>query len=323
MYISYQRKCRYFLSSQNSLHSLHASHRLKQRKQKNIHTFIKHLLNHIKQSPTMTTEEDLASLFARCLSLQNPTYVAPKEESAPAQAPEAEEYTSSGLQIQVIEAILATTLTPKQSTQNTKNMVPINWDTGIHTNRPSQHSTQHSLDYYHSPRPHHNVIPFPNPAPAEQRVRQIPTAYYLEQAPFYAEYFGPDPYATEPEVIRPGPLKIFVYALLSLFSSPLSTIKNFFLALATAGPLLAVFNFVSSGLLAFVKLVCGHVADVHWDVFVAMALANVLVKLLPEIGGEIVMKQEVDEPVYTLFVKGGEAIGSGAVGVRNCVGSCF
>jgi hypothetical protein len=41
----------------------------------------------VDSSPDMATQEDLSALFSRNLTLQNPTYVAPKEEPKPAREP--------------------------------------------------------------------------------------------------------------------------------------------------------------------------------------------------------------------------------------------
>ncbi len=62
------------------------------------------------------------------------------------------------------------------------------------------------------------------------------------------------------------------------------------------------------------KLICEVVGNVEWEVIIAMAVANQIVKFLPGMRGEVLADGgEVDRPVYTIFVKGGRAIGTGPV----------
>ena len=57
----------------------------------------------------------------------------------------------------------------------------------------------------------------------------------------------------------------------------------------------------------------------EWEAILALALAWEFVKLLPGMGGEVLNDGgERDGPVYTIFVKGGQAIGNRPV-VRGSV----
>jgi hypothetical protein len=198
--------------------------------------------------------------------------------------------------------------------KKSKQMDPVHWQSGIRPNRPFEQIFQNP-QYSHFTPPRLRSQPLPRPA---VRPRQIPTQYYLEQAPFYAENFGPDPFATEPEVITPGSVKAIVLFFLAIF--PRISI-----------PCLGILDTLVFGVLALgrfvvfwviwrpVKLVCEVVGSVEWEVLVAMAIANQIVKFLPGMGEEMLTNGgEGDGPVYTIFIKGGRAIGSGPVMAESC-----
>ncbi|KAE8449177.1 hypothetical protein EG329_008344 [Mollisiaceae sp. DMI_Dod_QoI] len=198
-------------------------------------------------------------------------------------------------------------------------MDPLNWDTGRRPNRPFDHINSDWLSILHSFSP----LFFPSSPPRTPPLRpgrrpqnQYPTAYYLEQAPFYSQISGPDPFAADPAPVRPGPLKVFVYALLSILGwicSPLLSVgKN------VGSSLVALLRLVISLLLWPVKVFVGAVAAVEWkwEVVLAVTLAAQLVRLLPggDVGAGVVEREgRGGGPVYTVFVAGRDAIGNGAV----------
>jgi hypothetical protein len=183
-----------------------------------------------------------------------------------------------------------------------KHMEPVNWQSGIRPNRPFE--------------PLKNNFSFSPPRPLPQqgpRPRQIPTQYYLEQAPFYAENFGPDPFATEPEVIQTGPLKTLVLKFLAIFST--FAVPGLDAIASLVFRLLLVSRFIAYWALRFpFKRICEFVVHVEWEVLLAMAIANQIVKYLPGMGREVLPDAgDGDGPVYTMFVQGGRAIGTGPV----------
>ena len=189
--------------------------------------------------------------------------------------------------------------------QRIKQMEPMNWQAGIRPDRPFEPLQN---NFFSQPRPQ------PPPPPQQPHSqRQIPTQYYLEQAAFYAENFGPDPYATEPEIIQPGPLKVLVVRFITILRKAavpgLSILASLVFGLTVLGRLL------SSWALRFpFKKICTFVANLEWEALVAMALATQCVKLLPGMGGEVVTDgREGGGPVYTIFVGRGRAIGNGPV----------
>jgi hypothetical protein len=184
----------------------------------------------------------------------------------------------------------------------------MDWESGIRPNRPFEHFQQQVS--FSPPRPP------PPPPPQASRQRQIPTQYYLEQAPFYAENFGPDPFATEPEVIQPGPLKALVLKFLRIFR-------------ACVVPGLDVIASLVFGLLLLARLIAHWVLLIPFktfyevllsveremfEMFLVIAIANQIVSLLLGIDGEVLTDGgEGEGPVYTMFVQGGRAIGNGPV----------
>lgn len=189
-----------------------------------------------------------------------------------------------------------------------KQMDPMDWESGIRPNRPFEHFQQQVS--FSPPRPP------PPPPPQASRRRQIPTQYYLEQAPFYAENFGPDPFATEPEVIQPGPLKVLVLKFLRIFR-------------ACVVPGLDVIASLVFGLLLLARLIAHWVLLIPFktlyeallsveremfEIFLMIAIANQIVSLLLGMDGEVLTDGgEGEGPVYTMFVQGGRAIGNGPV----------
>ncbi|KUJ08587.1 uncharacterized protein LY89DRAFT_334441 [Mollisia scopiformis] len=184
-------------------------------------------------------------------------------------------------------------------------MDPIDWSTGRRPNRPFQRINSDWLAMQHSL----SQRAFPSPAlPAP--VNRGPTAYYLEQAAFYSQNTGPDPFYTPPSPDRPGPLKVLVLYLLSSLGSLLSAITQF------GSGLWAVLCLLPWLLVLLVKLVVGEIKKVgwKWEVVLGLALAAQLVRLLRGVDVSGGMEGVVGEgPVYTVFVAGRDAIGSGAV----------
>jgi len=191
-----------------------------------------------------------------------------------------------------------------QKARKAKQMEAMHWQSGIRPNRPFEPIAQRLQNNFFT-TPQSLLRPVPRP-------RQIPTQYYLEQAPFYIENLGPDPFATEPEVIKPGPLKVLVFSVINLLA-------KFFLPTLNVGAsavsgFIATYNLVFRGLWALVKFGCSLVCSIEWEALVAMAVASQLVKFLPGMGGEVLADGgEADVPVYTIFVKRGRAIGNGPV----------
>jgi hypothetical protein len=196
-----------------------------------------------------------------------------------------------------------------QKAKRAKQMEAMHWPSGIRANRPFEPISQHIQNNFFTTPPRPRPQPLLRPA---LRPRQIPTQYYLEQARFYEENFGPDPFATEPEVIQPGPLKVLVVSLINLLAKfCLPTLDAG--ALAVSG-FIAISSLVFRGLWTLLKFGCSVVCSIEWEAFVAMVVASQLVKFLPGMDGEALADGgEGDGPVYTVFVKSGRAIGSGPV----------
>jgi hypothetical protein len=185
-----------------------------------------------------------------------------------------------------------------------KQMDPVHWESGIRPNRPFEHFQQRLS--FSPPRP-------PPPPQQASRQRQIPTQYYLEQAPFYAENFGPDPFATEPGVIQSGPLKNLVLKFLRIFGvcvvPGLDVIASLVFGLLLLARLIAHWAL----LIPFKRLYKAFLS-VEWEMILVMAIANQIVSLLPGMDVEALKDGgEGDGPVYTMFVQGGRAIGNGPV----------
>lgn len=146
----------------------------------------------------------------------------------------------------------------------------------------------------------------------------VPTRYYEEQSPFYADNLGSDPFANEPEQIKFGPLKVLVLAFLAIFfrfvGSPVTiTVRVVIPSLSTIIQLFLLWALVKP-----FKLLCRVVRSVEWEAFVVMALAAQIVKLLPGLGGAAVETGEIpEEPVWKLLMGGGHAIGNGPVYVGH------
>ncbi|KAE9372088.1 hypothetical protein N431DRAFT_439202 [Stipitochalara longipes BDJ] len=196
-----------------------------------------------------------------------------------------------------------------------RQMEPVHWQSGIRPNRPFE-PLRNNLFLSPLPRVHSRFLPqAPPPAPAQQARRQcqIPTQYYLEQAPFYAENFGPDPYAHESEVIQPTPLQVAVLKFATIFSKlavpGLNTLTSLVFGLFVLARLIA-----SWALQYPIKKICSLIGSVEWEACLALALAYEFAKLLPGMGGEALTDGgERDGPIYTIFVTGRQAIGNGPV----------
>lgn len=179
----------------------------------------------------------------------------------------------------------------------------------------------HNFEYSYNPsRPFESLLRCGNFQPPSLHpnhqlpATQQPTRYYLEQIDFYTDNHGPDPFWTEPEMPRPGPLKAVVLFLLSLFFRIISPAA--IAGKSILSPLSTVLRRgVLWALIKPVKLLYGLVVSVEWEVFVLMALATQLVKLLPGIGSAVleVGERREQEPVWTIFVGGDQAIGNGHV----------
>ncbi|KAH8781967.1 hypothetical protein BGZ57DRAFT_287634 [Hyaloscypha finlandica] len=201
--------------------------------------------------------------------------------------------------------------------QRLKQMEPLNWQAGIRPDRPFE--PLHNNFFFSQPQPR----PRPPPPPQQPRSqRQIPTQYYLEQAPFYAENFGPDPYATEPEIIQPGPLKVLSARFNTIFRK--AAIQGLNILASLVSGLIVLGRLLSSWALRFpLKKICALVpnfvsnlvpTNLEWEALVAMALAIQCAKLLPGMGGEVMTDgREGDGPVYTIFVGRRRAIVNGPV----------
>ncbi len=185
-----------------------------------------------------------------------------------------------------------------------KQMDPVHWESGIRPNRPFEHFQQQVS--FSPPRP-------PPPPQQASRQRQIPTQYYLEQAPFYAENFGPDPFATEPKVIQPGPLKILVLKFLRILGACVVPGLDVVASLVFGLLLLARLIAYCAVRIPF-KKIHRAILSVEWEMFLVMAIAKQIASLLPGMDGEVLTDGgEGDGPVYTIFVQGGRAIGNGPV----------
>ena len=184
-----------------------------------------------------------------------------------------------------------------------KQMDPMHWKSGIRPNRPFEHFQQQVS--FSPPRP-------PRPPQQASRRRQIPTQYYLEQAPFYAENFGPDPFATEPEVIQPGPLKILVLKFLRTFGA--CVVPGLDVVASLVFGLLLLARLIAYCIVRSPFMLYKAILSVKWEMVLVMAIAHQIVSLLLGIDGEVLTDGgEGDGPVYTIFVQGGRAIGNGPV----------
>jgi len=193
-----------------------------------------------------------------------------------------------------------------QKAKRAKRMEPIHWQSGIRPNRPFEPISQHIQNNFFNTPP--RAEPPLRPTP---RSRPNPTQYYLEQAAFYVENFGPDPFATDREVIKPGPLKVLVCSVINFLAKVfLPTLKA---GASTVSGFVAFSNLVFQGLWTLLKVGCSLVCSIEWEALVAMAVASQLVKFLPGMGGALADGGEGEGPVYTMFVQGGRAIGSGPV----------
>jgi hypothetical protein len=194
--------------------------------------------------------------------------------------------------------------------QRIKQMEPMNWQAGIRPDRPFEPLHNNFFFSQSQPQPR----PRPPPPPQQPRSqRQIPTQYYLEQAPFYAENFGPDPYATEPEIIQPGPLKVLSARFKTIFRK--AAIHGLNILASLVSGLIDLGRLISSWAPRFpLKKIWAFVPNLEWEVLVAMALATQCAKLLPRMGGEVMTDgREGDGPVYTIFVGRRRAICNGPV----------
>ncbi|CZR53850.1 uncharacterized protein PAC_03732 [Phialocephala subalpina] len=204
-------------------------------------------------------------------------------------------------------------------------MDPLDWNTGRRANRPFEYINTEWLSILHSLSPQSFPIPAPKSSlapPVHSSVpAQQPTAYYLEQLSFYNQAPGIDPFASEPDAtIRPGPLKIFVFWIVSLLFWVFATLRSAGRRAITS--LLALLRCLFSVFVPALGSVAGVVASVEWrwDVLVAVALAAYILRCIPNVdvgvasGMGVEMVEGQKDPVYTVFVSGWEAIGSGPVG---------
>jgi hypothetical protein len=208
----------------------------------------------------------------------------------------------------------------RHSKVQTNAMEPLYWATGKRSNRPFENVNSDWLTILHSVSPTSYPaprIPIPRPVPPPRQSAQptLPTAYYQEQAAFYSQLPGPDPFYSEPAPVRPGPLRVFVYAVLSFFLWPLALLSTDAMRLISS--VRSVLRLLPLVLLVSpVKLVVAKVKAVkpRWDVILALVLASQMVRMLPPIevrGG--VENWSDNPPLYTIFVQGKEVIGNGAV----------
>lgn len=185
----------------------------------------------------------------------------------------------------------------------------MNWEYVVRPDRPFER-----VNFRHpAPPPPQPAVVIPDDRPA----RQVPTAYYLEQAPFYAENHGPDPFVAEPAVLKPAPLRALVLTIFNFFSANTLPFLNPLLAIATT--IIAFFQALAYwGLVYPVRMGLGAIGSIEWAFFGLFVLATQAVWLLPAWSGEAVKQREVVVPVYRIFVSGGrEAIGTGPVSVRE------
>lgn len=183
----------------------------------------------------------------------------------------------------------------------------MDWATGYEPDQPFGY-----IDFYHPPPP-----PPLSPSSPYQRPRgSEPTAYYLSQAPFYAENFGPDPFATAPDVPRPRILQALVDRAFELCSAARIT-SLVATALSLLGTLLR--RVFECAVLQPALVVAGWACRFEVWAVLALVLVNQLLKYMPSWGGREVLEVEVEVGrdgalVYNVFLRGGrEAIGTGPV----------
>lgn len=185
-------------------------------------------------------------------------------------------------------------------------MEPLHWQSGFHPDRPFEHFQNNFVL---------RLPPPPRPSQA-RRQSQIPTQYYLEQAPFYAENHGLDPFATEPEVPQTSPLKLLVLdfvATLSRIDVPaLNVLVSMVLGLLHLGRIIATWALRSP-----LESLSRVVGSVQWETLLALGIAIQLVKLIPGMAGKVLVDSVGGggdaPPEYTIFFQAGRVIGNGPV----------
>lgn len=184
----------------------------------------------------------------------------------------------------------------------------MNWEHAVRPDRPFERflrrNPAHASTY---------VIP----SPAVRSAVQIPTAYYLEQAPFYVDNHGPDPFAAEAEALTPTPLQALVLTVPNLFSAFTRSLFTSLFAIITT--FIASFRALGNwGMVYPLRMILAAVSSIEWAYFGVVVLAVQLVWLLPEWNGVVLEQREVAEPVYRILVSGGrEAFGTGPVSARE------
>jgi hypothetical protein len=187
-----------------------------------------------------------------------------------------------------------------------RQMEPLHWDSGFRPDRPFEHIQNNFM------------LPLrPPPRPHQARYRdQVPTRYYLEQAAFYTENHGPDPFATEPKAIQPGPLKVLVLKFQTVLSRVVSPGLNLFPS--TVSRLLPLSQIIVTLVPRFLlEKICSLVGSVEWETLLALGIAFQLVNLLPGMSGQVLADGYGGgggaPPAYTIYVQAGRVIGTGPV----------
>jgi hypothetical protein len=190
--------------------------------------------------------------------------------------------------------------------------LPLNWEYALRFNRPLEAANQLRAALGDLPPP----LPGPHPARLE-RVSE----YFYEQREFYRENFGPDPFYTPPPVIRPGPLKLFVLAIIYYFkcaATPIVVSYN-----ATVAAFKAAVNFVVFDIFTrFLWAVVSRFRLFPANSVIVLSAAVLIVRNLPGwegvMGGEGAGEAEANaEPVYEWFRESGMAAMTGTGPVLN------
>jgi hypothetical protein len=183
-----------------------------------------------------------------------------------------------------------------------RNMDPINWATGTRANRPF--ATITTCPAYTNTNVHAFV-------PRRPRLKEQtgPTEYFKEQLYLARDGTGTDPFAHQPPIEIPrGVLKLWVFILVTSIIKPLldfaGTLITFFLN--------ALFFGVFWVVISPVKLMSRLVAAAEWEMMLMVVLAAQVAKWLPRMDGEVVGEIRGEEPMYTIRIPGGYAIGTGS-----------
>jgi hypothetical protein len=183
-------------------------------------------------------------------------------------------------------------------------MQPLDWQTLVRLDQPFE-KIYNPLDIKPAPRP--PIRPWLALEPRGRGEDYEGEDYVAYQMRMWSTIATIDPNLWEPEVMRPGPLKVPVYSLSNpLLPLSLQIRRLFAMALHILLDIFNFFHFLFSGVSS---LVYRLVTTADWKLLFMLAAAWQLAGYLPGMaGGMLADGGEADSPVYTIFVPGGKAI---------------